>query len=174
MNSAVSQAEASCRFLFGSKRAHECGMKFTGLEVFDSTIQRTNSWLKELMQELNTTDHRKTYLILRSVLHAFRDHLSERDAIHVGEQLPMLIRGLYFEHWDPAGKPLPLRNRDDFFNVVTQYMVRDGNDAAKPETVARAVFRLLERKAAEGEIEDLHPVVPLALMDLWPPALRAA
>jgi uncharacterized protein (DUF2267 family) len=149
-------------------------MKFTGLEVFDSTIQRTNSWLKELMQELNTSDHRKTYLILRSVLLAFRDHLSERDAIYVGEQLPMLIRGLYFEHWDPAGKPLPLRNRDDFFTVVSQYMARDGDNAFKAETASRAVFRLLERKAAEGEIEDLHSVVPLALMDLWPPALRAA
>lgn len=174
MNGVPSQAEGVCDFVFGTKRALEWGMKFTGLEVFDSTIQRTNSWLKELMLELNSSDHRKTYLILRSVLHAFRDHLTERDAIYVGEQLPMLMRGLYFEHWDPAGKPLPLRNRDDFFMVVSQNMVRDGDNASKPETVARAVFRLLERKAAEGEIEDLHSVVPLVLMDLWPPALRAA
>jgi uncharacterized protein (DUF2267 family) len=174
MNSIASQAEALCHVYFGSKRALEFRMKFTGLEVFDSTIQRTNSWLKELMQELNTADHRKTYLILRSVLHAFRDHLSGPDAIYVGEQLPMLIRGLYFEHWDPAGKPLPLRNRDDFFAVLAQYMARDGDSALKAETAARAVFRLLERKAAEGEIEDLHSVIPLALMDLWPPALRAA
>jgi uncharacterized protein (DUF2267 family) len=149
-------------------------MKLTGLEVFDSTVQRTNVWLKDLMQELNTNDHRKAYLTLRSVLHALRDHLPEHDAIYVGEQLPMLIRGVYFEHWDPSGKPLHLGSRSDFFTVLSRYMARDGDSALKAETAARAVFRLLDRKAAEGEIEDLHHVIPRILIDLWPPALRAA
>jgi uncharacterized protein (DUF2267 family) len=152
-------------------------MKLTGLDVFDSTIQRTNNWLKELMLELNSSDHRKTYLTFRSVLHALRDHLSDSDAIYVGEQLPMLIRGLYFEHWDPEGKPLPLRNRNDFFRIVAQYMARDGDSsssASNAETASRAVFRLLDRKANDGEIEDVQPVMPPILLDLWPPSLRAA
>ncbi|HEY2380296.1 MAG TPA: DUF2267 domain-containing protein [Terriglobia bacterium] len=149
-------------------------MKFTGLDVFDSTIQRTNSWLKDLMLELNSSDHRKTYLTLRSVLHALRDHLTEDEALYLGEQLPMLIRGLYFEHWDPHGKPLPLRNRNDFFAILSTYMAREGDSTSNAETVARAVFRLLDRKATEGEIEDVQQVVPPALLDLWPPRLRAA
>src|SRR5207244_10803937 len=78
-------------------------MKFTGFEVFDDTIQRTNNWLKDLMQELNWSDRRKTYVVFRCVLHALRDHLSVRDAVYVGEQLPMLIRGAYYEHWEPSG-----------------------------------------------------------------------
>jgi uncharacterized protein (DUF2267 family) len=149
-------------------------MKLTGLDVFDSTIQRTNNWLKELMFELNSTDHRKTYLIFRSVLHALRDHLSAGDAIYFGEQLPMLIRGLYFENWDPEGKPLPLRRRDDFFSVVAQNMTRDGDNTSNAENSARAVFRLLDRKATDGEIEDVQHVIPPILLDLWPPNLRAA
>jgi uncharacterized protein (DUF2267 family) len=149
-------------------------MKLTGLEVFDATIQRSNTWIKELMQELNSSDHRKTYLAFRSVLHGLRDHLPISDAIYVGEQLPMLIRGLYFEHWEPAGKPLPLRTRGDFVAVVSNYMVRDGDSDANPEAVVRAVFRLLDRKSTDGEIEDLQHVMPLALLDLWPPSLRAA
>ena len=149
-------------------------MKFTGLDVFDSTIQRTNNWLKELMFELNSTDHRKTYLVFRSVLHALRDHLSAGDAIYFGEQLPMLIRGLYFENWDPQGKPLPLRSRNDFFSAVAQNMARDGENASNAENSARAVFRLLDRKATDGEIEDIQPVIPPILLDLWPPTLRAA
>ena len=149
-------------------------MKFTGLDVFDSTIQRTNSWLKDLMLELNSSDHRKTYLIFRSVLHALRDHLAEDDAVYLGEQLPMLIRGLYFEHWNPHGKPLPLRNRNDFFAILSTYMARDGDSNSNAETVARAVFRLLDRKATDGEMEDVQHVVPPALLDLWPPRLRAA
>jgi uncharacterized protein (DUF2267 family) len=149
-------------------------MKFTGIDVFDSTIQRTNSWLKELMIELNSSDHRRTYLIMRSVLHALRDHLSTDDALYLGEQLPMLLRGLYFERWNPHGKPLPLRNRNDFFRVLSTYMARDVDGTSSAESASRAVFRLLDRKMTEGEIEDIEAVIPPALMELWPPRLRAA
>lgn len=149
-------------------------MKFTGLDVFDSTIQRTNSWLKELMLELNSSDYRKTYLAFRSVLHALRDHLSEDDAVYLGEQLPMLLRGLYFEHWDPHGKPLPLRNQGDFFGVVASYMMRDGDNTSDAETATRAVFRLLDRKTTDGELNDIQHVTPPALSGLWSPRLRAA
>jgi uncharacterized protein (DUF2267 family) len=149
-------------------------MMFTGIDVFDSTIQRTNSWLKELTIELNSSDHRKTYLVLRSVLHALRDHLSADDAIYLGEQLPMLIRGLYFERWKPQGKPLPLRNRNDFFAVLSSYMASVGDTTTNCERAALAVFRLLERKMSDGQIEDVEIVIPPVLLDLWPPRLRAA
>ena len=149
-------------------------MKFTGFEVFDDTIHRTNTWLKDLMQELNWNDRRKTYVVFRCVLHALRDHLAVKDAVYVGEQLPMLIRGAYYEHWDPSGKPIPLRSREEFFSGLAGSLARDGEKAASAETVTRAVFRFLDRKATEGEIADLQAILPPAVTDLWPPALRAA
>src|SRR6266852_4987842 len=105
-------------------------MKFTGFEVLDSTIQRTNAWLNELMQELNWTDRRQTYVAFRCVLHALRDHLSIKDALYVGDQLPMLIRGFYFEHWDVSGKPLAVRSRNDFCLYVADHVSRDGQPAS--------------------------------------------
>ena len=149
-------------------------MKFTGFEVLDATIQRSNAWLNELMQEVNWTDRRQTYVAFRCVLHALRDHLSPKDAVYVGEQLPMLIRGFYFEHWDVSGKPRVLRSRNDFFSYVSAHLSRDGQPGSNAETVIRAVFRLLDRKATDGEIDDIQNVLPPALIDLWPPALRAA
>lgn len=151
-------------------------MKFTGLDVFDSTIQRTNAWLKDLMLELNWQDHRKTYLVLRSVLHAIRDHLPVHDAVRLGEELPMLIRGFYFDHWDPTGKPLPLRSRNDFLSTLSEYTARDshGSPATDPEIVARAVFRLLDKKASDGEMGDIQHLMPGVLLELWPTVLRAA
>jgi uncharacterized protein (DUF2267 family) len=149
-------------------------MKFTGFEVLDATIQRTNTWLKELMQELNWSDRRKTFVAFRCVLHALRDHLSIKDAVYLGEQLPMLVRGVYFEHWDPLGKPLPLRSRDEFISYLSAVLARDGESGTNPEMVTRAVFRFLDRKATDGEIDDLLHIMPAALIDLWPPALRAA
>ena len=149
-------------------------MKFTGLEVFDSTIQRTSVWLKELMQELNWSDHRKTYLAFRCVLHAVRDHLPMNEAVRLGEQLPMLIRGFYFDQWDPAAKPTSLRTRNEFLAALSSYMVRDGDTTSNAEVVARAVFRLLDRKITDGEIEDIQKLLPGAVLDLWPLTLRAA
>jgi uncharacterized protein (DUF2267 family) len=152
-------------------------MKFTGTEVLDSTIQRTNVWLKDLMQELNWPDKRKTYLAFRCVLQALRDHLPVKDAVYLGEQLPMLVRGFYFEHWEPEGKPLPLRSRDEFFSILSSYLERDDVEPtsnANADVVTRAVFRLLDRKATDGEIEDISHILPRSLLDLWPQALRAA
>jgi uncharacterized protein (DUF2267 family) len=144
-------------------------MKFTGLDVFDSTIQLTNTWLKDLMLELNWSDYRKTYTAFRCVLHGLRDHLPVTDAIRLGDQLPTLLRGVYFDHWDPTGKPFPLRTRADFLGSLAACFTND--DA---EVAARAVFRLLEKKAADGEIESVQRLMPSALLDLWPETLRAA
>src|SRR5689334_19346167 len=128
-------------------------MKFTGFEVLDATIQRSNAWFNELMQELNWTDRRQTYVAFRCVLHALRDHLSPKDAVYVGEQLPMLIRGFYFEHWDVSRKPPVLRSRKDFSSYVAANLSRDGQQTFDAESVTRAVFRLLDRKATDGEID---------------------
>src|SRR5262245_15791809 len=127
-------------------------MKFTGLDVFDSTIQRTNIWLKELMQELNWSDHRRTYLAFRCVLHSVRDHLSFNDAIAFAEEMPLLIKGFYFDHW--AGKPLPLSSEAAFLSQVSQSMSRELNESVNAEAVTRAVFRLLDKKVTDGEIHD--------------------
>ena len=47
-------------------------MSATGLEVFDTTLQKTNRWLKELMQILGTEDRHRAYLALFATLHTLR------------------------------------------------------------------------------------------------------
>lgn len=92
-------------------------MSMTGLEAFDATIQKTNVWLKDIMDELDWDDRHRAYLALRSVLHSLRDRLTVEEATELGAQLPMLIRGSYFEGWKPAGKPIKY-DREGFLAQV--------------------------------------------------------
>jgi uncharacterized protein (DUF2267 family) len=138
-------------------------MSMTGLDTFDGTIHKTNHWLNELMQVLGWRDKHKTYRALKATLHALRDRLTVDEAAQLGAQLPMLVRGFYYEGWDPTGKPLRERHREQFLALIAREF-----DAYDPERVARAVFTLLERQVSEGEIQDVKQVLPEALRDLWP------
>lgn len=95
-------------------------MSATGLEVFDRTLHKTHAWLKAIMEELGTEDRHKAYLALRAVLHALRDRLTVEEVAQLAAQLPMLVRGLYYEGWDPTGKPLKERHKEAFLAHVAE------------------------------------------------------
>jgi hypothetical protein len=54
-------------------------MSITGLEVFDSTMHQTNTWLKSLMGKIGTGDRHRAYVALRVTLHALRERLAAAD-----------------------------------------------------------------------------------------------
>jgi uncharacterized protein (DUF2267 family) len=141
-------------------------MTMTGLDVFDRTIHKTNNWLNELMEILGWHDRHKAYLALRVTLHALRDRLTVEEGAQLGAQLPMLIRGFYYEGWDPTGKPLKVRHKEEFLARVEEQF--SGDDQVDAEQVARAVFTLLSNRVTEGEIEDVKHVLPAELRELWP------
>jgi uncharacterized protein (DUF2267 family) len=138
----------------------------TGLDVFDDTLHKTNTWLKEIAQEL-TLDRHGAYQVLRAVLHSLRDRLTINEAADLGDQLPMLIRGIYYEAWRPAGKPDKIRSRDEFLTGITARIAM--KQTVDAENAARTVFQTLENHVALGEIRDVIHVLPEEIRTLWPP-----
>jgi uncharacterized protein (DUF2267 family) len=147
-------------------------MSLTGLEVFDTTVHRTNSWLKELMQVQGWESRQRAYLALRATLHALRDRLTVEEVTHLGAQLPMLVRGFYYEGWDPTGKPLKVRHKDLFLENIRHELKAD--DPVDPERIARGVFTVLSKRVSEGEIENVKHLLPEGIRDLWPEFARTA
>jgi uncharacterized protein (DUF2267 family) len=147
-------------------------MSMPGLKVFDATLQKTYQWLNELMQLLDWGDKNKAYLALRATLHELRDCLTIQEVAQLAAQLPMLVRGFYYEGWNPAGKPEKVRSEEQFLAHIARYF-QDGEDV-NPERVARAVFTVLANHVSEGEIEDVRQVLPSSLRRLWPPPAHAS
>ena len=140
-------------------------MSMTGLDVFDATLQKTNIWLKDIMQELGWEDRHKAYVSLRTTLHALRDRLTLEETAQFGAQLPMLIRGLYYEGWTPTGKPDKVRHKADFLASIRAYFQDDWD--VEPEEVARAVLHVITTHVSAGEIEDIKLLLPKELKALW-------
>ena len=53
-------------------------MSATGVDVFDTTIQKTNRWLDDLMTVLGTRDRYEAYQALRVTLQTLRDRLTSQ------------------------------------------------------------------------------------------------
>jgi uncharacterized protein (DUF2267 family) len=147
-------------------------MSATGLDVFDTTLHKTNAWLNEIMQELGWQDRHGAYAALRATLHALRDRLPLDEVVQLGAQLPMLIRGFYYEGWDARRRPLKIRKKEEFLDRITAEL--RFTEPVDPEVVASAVFAMLSRRVAEGEIEDVKHVLPAPIRSLWPEVDKSA
>lgn len=142
-----------------------------GSHVWDRTVHKANAWLQELDGELGWGDLDATLLALRAVLHALRDRLTPNEAVQLAAQLPLLIKGVYFDGWRPSATPQRMRSREEFLDMVRRPLMR-GIPEADPEAVTRAVFRLLDEHVSGGEISDVRSVMPAEWSDLWPAAAR--
>lgn len=140
-------------------------MTTTGLAVFDDTIQKTNIWLKDITEEIGP-DRQRAYDVLRAVLQTVRDRLTIDEAAHLAAQLPMLVRGMYFEGWHPADNPMKeLRSRKEFVAKVNERL--QFTRPTDPEDAIRAVFRILQKRITEGEIADVRQMLPQDLEPFW-------
>jgi uncharacterized protein (DUF2267 family) len=145
-------------------------MSATGLLPFDETVQLSNQWLNELMRAVEWNDKYRTYRLLRATLHALRDRLTAREAMQLGAQLPMLIRGLYYDGWHMRDTPPSERAKSAFLGHIEAAFKQDPNEDT--EALVREVFKLLARKISGGEIEDVMQVLPPEVRALWPSAIK--
>lgn len=141
-------------------------MTATGLGVFDATVQQTNEWLNNINDELGWGDHRLAYDALRGTLHAIRDHLPVNEAAHLAAQLPMLIRGLYYEGWDPSTTPVKGRHREQFRSRVGAAF--RGERTVDPAQMAQVVLEVMNQHIDAGQVMQVWRVLPQDIRELWP------
>ena len=140
-------------------------MSMTGLPVFDETVHATNTWLHELASRMGWDDRQKAYRVLRIGLQALRDRLPVTEAAQLSAQLPILLRGVFYEGWRPAAPPDRARTVDTFLSGLRDAFDQD------PDFDAEAAFRemicVMKMHISAGEIEDVRRAMPEDIRRLW-------
>lgn len=139
-------------------------MHSTTAGLFAETLEKTGSWLEELAKDLGNVPVQRAYSVLRAVLHALRDRLTVEEAVTLGAQLPMLVRGFYYDGWRPAVGSSKCRHKEEFLEYVGE--LYPGLPKEQRESAVRAVFRLLAGHVTGGELKHLRHQLPLELRSL--------
>ncbi len=135
------------------------------MRELEGSLAKTQHWVEEIGALMRWDDPHRAYQVLRATLHAVRDRLDVDHAAALGAQLPLVIRGLYYEGWHPSGKPYKVRDRGEFLGLVACEFDAGRDDL---ERAVRAVLRVLSQHVSTGEIDRVRHVLPRTIGELWP------
>jgi len=140
-------------------------MTTSTLSTIEQSIHKTNKWIEELGQELHCESNH-AYKALRAVLHTLRARMTIQEASDLGAQLPMLVRGIYYEGFNPSAQPTKESDKHSFLESVGRELV--GASEADAEQATKSVFRLLSVHCTAGQIAHVKSQLPKEVQALWP------
>jgi len=136
------------------------------VSAINHTVEKSHLWIKALKDLGHFSSDEVAYSALHAVLHTLRDRLPTELAAHFSAELPMLIRGLFYEGWKPSKTPCKMKTQRDFFEAI-KHGLNNTSQKIDPKHSVQSVFQLLKNKISPGEIENIINVLPKELADLW-------
>jgi uncharacterized protein (DUF2267 family) len=138
------------------------------VDTIERNVQKTNQWLADVARELGTDDYPTAWRVLRGYLQVLRDRLTIDEAAQFAAQLPHLLRGVFYEGFDPGHQPEKIRDRETFLaRFAERAQLDDPDEAAR---AAAAVTRALRQHVAQGEIDDVMAQLPAEIREVLAPA----
>jgi uncharacterized protein (DUF2267 family) len=136
----------------------------THIRGLDHSIDITNVWMTELEHELGTDSRHEAYRVMRAFLHTLRDRLTVDEAAELSAQLPLLMRGVFFQDWQPTWTPARYSTASEFLaRFAAEARIEDESAVT---FAAEAALRVLRRHVSDGEIGDILSVLPDEVRDL--------
>ncbi len=143
------------------------------IAMFERTVQETYEWLDDIQREVeggdtwpaDAYDRPEALQALRGVLHALRDELGVDQNANLAAQFPTLIRGIYFESWNPPNEPIEHGTAEAFLSKIEDAFTGYEEDF-DPEWIAPGVLAVLTRRMPE-ECAKIKKTLPKDLRDLW-------
>lgn len=136
------------------------------VDVIMRSVQLTNEWINEMKNEMKWDDDHKAWEAIKSALQTFRDRLTVDEAANLGAQLPMIVRGGYYEGWKPSTAPHKWRTWDEFLNPIKNHFKND--PTADPEKIATTTWEILCNHLTPGEMKSVRNMMPEEIREWLP------
>jgi uncharacterized protein (DUF2267 family) len=127
------------------------------VDVIDTTVHKTYRWIDQISEELGGIGRREAYRNLRAFLQTLRDRLTVDLAAQLGAQLPMLVRGIYYEAWDPSHAPVKMKAEEFVETFIDRALLPPEREPLAALKVAADVLR---QHVTEGEVEHVLQSLP--------------
>lgn len=138
----------------------------TGIPALEDALRDAQGWLASAGHRINTRSSQVALACLRGTLHTLRAQLDVRRAIEVGERLPLVMRGVFFDGWDPHDAPPPAATKDEFVGRVAADNGR--NPRIKAERAAKAALEVIFERLPAAVTARIVERLPENLRELWP------
>ncbi|WP_166256454.1 DUF2267 domain-containing protein [Marinobacter salicampi] len=136
----------------------------SSINIVDHNIKLINTWLRDISDELDSIGEEEAWKRLRAVLQTMSNRITVDEAANFAAQLPIIVRGLYFESWRPAETPHKWRDRAEYIDAVSRKLEGD----IDAERTFKAVLRVIDRHLDSNELNRIKEMHPKELWDLWP------
>ncbi len=134
------------------------------IDIFEKHTQKANEWLRHIGDRAGCNDNRKSLAALRATLHRLRDNLPVETVLHLGAQLPLIIKGILFENWHLSDYPSKDRKINQFIDGIEEEFYHTDLDT---EIWTCAVFQVLSSRISLGEVEKIRKALPGEIAILW-------
>jgi uncharacterized protein (DUF2267 family) len=136
----------------------------TRVDIIDRSVEKAHIWINDVAAELSTEESHHAYRVLRAFLHALRDQLTVDEAAKLAAQLPIFVRGVFCEGWDPSRTREHARDIDSFLTRIAGEAQLTGETEASFATTAAS--RVLRRHVSLGEGDSVLNALPQHLREL--------
>jgi uncharacterized protein (DUF2267 family) len=139
----------------------------SSVDAIERSVHKTNEWLKELEEELGTEPREEAWRLLKGYLQVLRDRLNPDEAAQLAAQLPLVLRGAFWEGFDPGHQPVKVRDRDQFLGLLAERVQL--SEITEAEQVAEAATRVLRNHVTPGELDDVLSQLPSEVREVLQP-----
>lgn len=125
------------------------------VSVFEQSVEKSQQWIAELHEELHWMSADACYHLLRAVLQTLRDQLSVDEAAQFAAQIPLVLRGSFYECWNPQTMAPRTLGKDDFISAVKAKLAPVGNLRYEIDKGVLAALLVIKRHIGRGEMDEV-------------------
>jgi len=156
----------------------------TGTRNIDEAVHKLNMWLLDLMKAMKWDSRERALSAYRATLHTVRDLLPDNNVVHFGAQLPLILKGIFYDGWTLKARPTYQVNTAAQFYDLVRFELGSANLKFDNETIrqfTKAIFQNMTKHMGEKEMrkvkallrENVRDIIPVSLDKFVPPKSKA-